>query len=108
MEHLERDVGGVRGLFEPVRHGRQRDTHAARSRSGDAGKGGDGNGFVDERIGDGLKCLFDGNKPGSAAMTAPKPYSEAVLIEARSAPLTASLVPSANFDAMVLNEKITT
>src|SRR5205823_10842730 len=38
-------------------------------------------------------------KPGSAAMTAPKPYSDAVFIEASSAPATADLLPSANFSA---------
>ena len=34
--------------------------------------------------------------PGSAAITAPKPYSDAVFIEASNAPLTAGLVLSAN------------
>ena len=36
-------------------------------------------------------------KPGRAAITAPKPYSDAVFIEASSAPPTAVFVPSANF-----------
>ena len=35
--------------------------------------------------------------PGRPAITAPKPYSEAVFIEASSAPPTAAFVPSANF-----------
>ena len=35
-------------------------------------------------------------KPGSAAITAPKPYSEAVFIDASSAPPMAALLPSAN------------
>ena len=34
-------------------------------------------------------------KPGSAAITPPKPYSDAVLIDASSAPATAALLPSA-------------
>ena len=37
-------------------------------------------------------------KPGSAAITPPKPYSDAVFIDASSEPATADLVPSANFD----------
>ena len=36
-------------------------------------------------------------KPGSAAITAPKPYSEAVFIDASRAPPIADLLPSANF-----------
>src|SRR5471032_790172 len=47
----------------------------------------------------GLGTLFSASltttKPGSAAMTPPKPYSDAVFIAASSAPPTASLVPSA-------------
>src|SRR3954467_3042220 len=35
--------------------------------------------------------------PGSAAITPPKPYSDAVFIDASSEPATAALVPSANF-----------
>ncbi|MOA37760.1 hypothetical protein D3C78_1593820 [compost metagenome] len=35
-------------------------------------------------------------KPGSDAITAPKPYSEAVFIAASNAPLTALLLPSAS------------
>ena len=35
--------------------------------------------------------------PGSAAITAPKPYSDAVFIDASSAPPIAAFVPSANF-----------
>ena len=38
-------------------------------------------------------------KPGSAAITAPKPYSEAVFIAASSEPATAACVPSANRSA---------
>jgi hypothetical protein len=37
----------------------------------------------------------DTRKPGSAAITAPKPYSDAVLVAASSAPATAALLPSA-------------
>src|SRR5205807_523746 len=36
-------------------------------------------------------------KPGRPAITAPKPYSDAVFIEASSEPPTAALEPSANF-----------
>ena len=45
----------------------------------------------------GIACnaLATTRKPGRAAMTAPKPYSEAVFIDASMAPLTAFLVPSA-------------
>ncbi|MNP43581.1 hypothetical protein D3C76_1374070 [compost metagenome] len=35
-------------------------------------------------------------KPGSDAITAPKPYSDAVFIAASNEPLTALLLPSAN------------
>ena len=42
-------------------------------------------------------------KPGRAAMTPPKPYSDAVFIAASSAPATAALVPSANFAITGLN-----
>jgi hypothetical protein len=34
--------------------------------------------------------------PGSNAITPPKPYSDAVFIEASNAPATAALLPSAN------------
>src|SRR5690606_3004875 len=40
-------------------------------------------------------ALATTRKPGSAAITAPKPYSEAVFIEASSAPPMADFVPSA-------------
>ena len=46
--------------------------------------------------------------PGSEAMTAPKPYSEAVFIAASKAPDTADLVPSANLEATVRKAKIKT
>ena len=36
-------------------------------------------------------------KPGSSAITPPKPYSDAVFIAASRAPATAALLPSANF-----------
>src|SRR6478735_4550319 len=45
-------------------------------------------------------CLSESainRKPGSAAITAPNPYSDAVFIDASSDPETADLVPSANF-----------
>ncbi len=41
-------------------------------------------------------ALATTRKPGRAAITAPKPYSEAVFIEASMAPPMADLVPSAN------------
>jgi hypothetical protein len=41
-------------------------------------------------------ALATTRKPGRAAMTAPKPYSEAVFIDASKAPPMADLVPSAN------------
>ena len=47
-------------------------------------------------------------KPGSAAMTPPKPYSDAVFIEASSEPATAALVPSANLAMTGLNAKAST
>ena len=40
-------------------------------------------------------ALATTRKPGSAAMTAPKPYSDAVFIDASSAPPIALLLPSA-------------
>src|SRR5476649_669000 len=42
-----------------------------------------------------LSASLTSTKPGSAAMTPPKPYSDAVFIAASSAPPTATLVPSA-------------
>jgi hypothetical protein len=41
-------------------------------------------------------------------MTAPKPYSDAVLVAARSAPATAALLPSAKRSLSVPKERITT
>ena len=46
--------------------------------------------------------------PGNAAMTAPKPYSDAVFIDASSAPAIADLLPSVNFFLMAPNAKATT
>src|SRR5262245_65946267 len=43
-----------------------------------------------------LSALRITRKPGNAAITAPKPYSDAVLTPASSAPPTAAFVPSAN------------
>ena len=42
-----------------------------------------------------LSALATTRKPGSAAITAPKPYSDAVFIDASSAPPMADFVPSA-------------
>ena len=47
-------------------------------------------------------------KPGSAAITPPKPYSDAVFIDASSEPATAALVPSANLAITGLNAKAST
>src|SRR5256885_8692029 len=47
-------------------------------------------------------------KPGSAAMTAPKPYSEAVLADASSAPAMADFDPSANLAATGFQPKTST
>ncbi len=47
--------------------------------------------LVDQRIGNRLQRIAKTRKPGSAAITAPKPYSEAVFIEASSAPPIAVL-----------------
>src|SRR6185503_2197950 len=46
----------------------------------------------------GIACneLATTAKPGSSAMMPPKPYSDAVLSDASSAPATAALLPSAN------------
>ncbi|MNV66221.1 hypothetical protein D3C71_1589650 [compost metagenome] len=41
-------------------------------------------------------------KPGRDAITAPKPYSEAVFIAASKAPLTALLLPSASLRLIAL------
>ncbi|MNL10370.1 hypothetical protein D3C87_1311680 [compost metagenome] len=41
-------------------------------------------------------------KPGKDAITAPKPYSEAVFIAASNAPLTALLLPSASLRLIAL------
>src|SRR5215831_15938992 len=43
--------------------------------------------------------------PGSDAITAPKPYSDAVFIDASNDPATAAFVPSANFALTGLNAK---
>ncbi len=47
-------------------------------------------------------------KPGRAAMTAPKPYSEAVLRAASREPATAALLPSANPEATGFQAKANT
>src|SRR6266702_1239697 len=47
-------------------------------------------------------------KPGSAAITAPNPYSEAVFSEASRAPAIADLLPSAKFFEILVYPKITT
>ncbi len=52
-------------------------------------------------------------KPGSAAITAPKPYSDAVFMAARSAPAIASLVPTAKlvmtgFQANAMTDRMPT
>lgn len=47
-------------------------------------------------------------KPGSAAITAPKPYSEAVFIAARIAPPTAVLLPSASRPRILRKPNTTT
>src|SRR5207247_11090266 len=47
-------------------------------------------------------------KPGSDAVTRPKPYSDAVFIEASSEPATAALVPSAKLVITVLKAKAIT
>ena len=73
-------------------HRGQRDAHAAGRRAGDAGERGDGDRLVDQRVGD--RCAAPSattRKPGSAAITAPKPYSEAVFMDASRAPATAAL-----------------
>ena len=88
---------GVRRRDERVGHRRERDAHAARRRAGDAGERGDRDGLVDERIGNRSSARrATTRKPGSAAITPPKPYSDAVFIDASSAPATAALLPSAN------------
>ena len=43
-----------------------------------------------------VTALLTARKPGNAAITPPKPYSDAVFIAANNAPPTAALVPSAN------------
>jgi hypothetical protein len=52
--------------------------------------------FVDQRVGDrGESHGRRPRSPGSAAITAPKPYSDAVFIDASRAPPIALLLPSA-------------
>ncbi len=51
-----------------------------------------------------LSALATIRKPGSAAITPPKPYSAAVFIDASSAPETALLLPSAKCALMCENE----
>ena len=48
-------------------------------------------------LGIALSASAISTKPGSSAITPPKPYSDAVFIDASSAPATAALLPSANF-----------
>jgi hypothetical protein len=50
---------------------------------------------IHQRVGHAAQRLAHHRKPGSAAITPPKPYSEAVFMAASSAPPTAALVPSA-------------
>src|SRR5882757_6407562 len=52
-----------------------------------------------------FRALAIARKPGKAAMTAPKPYSEAVFIVAKSEPAIADFEPSANFAATGFHAK---
>ncbi len=52
--------------------------------------------------------LDNTRKPGRAAMTAPNPYSDAVFIAARMAPLTAVRLPSARRPRILRKPKIST
>src|SRR5471032_2167143 len=55
-----------------------------------------------------FSALASTRKPGSDAMTAPKPYSEAVFMAASKAPLTALLLPSASLLRIALKPKART
>ncbi|MNZ98760.1 hypothetical protein D3C78_1180600 [compost metagenome] len=56
-----------------------------------------------------VASAFDSTRnPGSAAITAPKPYSEAVFIAAKIAPPTAVLLPSASRPRTLRKPKIST
>ena len=70
---------------------------------------GNGNRFIDQRIREWrASASAMTRKPGNAAMTAPKPYSDAVFIDASKAPPTAALLPSANFSITVFPAKTKT
>ena len=55
-----------------------------------------------------LRASLITKNPGSKAMTAPKPYSEAVFITASKDPATAAFVPSANLWLTGLNANTST
>ena len=59
VQHLERNLGGFGCRDERIGHRRQRDAHAARGRSGDAGQHGHADRLVDQRIGNRLERVGD-------------------------------------------------
>src|ERR1700686_2404580 len=59
-------------------------------------------------LGIAVSALATTRKPGNAAMTAPNPYSEAVFIDASSAPATADFEPSGNLAITVFPAKTNT
>ena len=88
VQHLERNVRPPSAAaMNVVRHGRERDAHAARCRTGDAGERGDRDRLVDQRVGDGAAApRRSGGSRAARRSRAPKPYSEAVFIDASKAP----------------------
>lgn len=52
MENLQRDIGCVGGRDKRIGHGRKGDAHPARRRTGDPGKHGHADGFVEQRVRD--------------------------------------------------------
>jgi len=64
MKHLEGNAGRLGVLNERVRHGGERDAHAAGGRTSNAGQRGDGDDFVDQRVGNGLQGVGDDEEAG--------------------------------------------
>jgi hypothetical protein len=62
VEDFKRNTGGVGVGDEGFGHRGQRDAHAARGRAGNAGQRGDGNRFIDQRIGNGAEGIGDHQK----------------------------------------------
>src|SRR3974390_2165609 len=95
VKYLERNVRGLGGGDELIRHRGKGNAHAAGRRAGDAGKHRHGDGLVHKRIWNRPECGGNHLKAGQQRYHAAEPIFGGCI--ASSAPATAALLPSANF-----------